>query len=234
VNCLRSRSPIEPRWRTPSSCPGEAGTAQIGISACAWPCGLTTSSLPNAKSLNMWIVVPVRLRCQFQPVGRVGGIQVNRSMRWRSENPVSGFRLTFPFTHRPGRERDVIGNASRPGIGKANFAVVFSVRFNSEHFDGRNLALRLAALGYTRVRWYRGGREAWEVAHLHETELPFKSGEGVAPNRSVSGTLTRDMQPVWHAYRCCRSGVQCGGVGRRRDQVSAGADASRLVVGRCR
>jgi hypothetical protein len=125
VNCLRSRSPIEPRWRTPSSCPGEAGTAQIGISACAWPCGLTTSSLPNAKSLNMWIVVPVRLRCQFQPVGRVGGIQVNRSMRWRSENPVSGFRLTFPFTHRPGRERDVIGNASRPGIGKANFAVVF-------------------------------------------------------------------------------------------------------------
>jgi len=73
VNCLRSRSPIEPRWRTPSSCPGEAEPHRNCISACAWPCGLTTSSLPNARSLNMWIVVPVRLRCQFQPVDRVGG-----------------------------------------------------------------------------------------------------------------------------------------------------------------
>jgi hypothetical protein len=28
------------------------------------------------------------------------------------------------------------------------------------------LALRLVALGYTNVNWYRGGREAWEVAGL--------------------------------------------------------------------
>jgi len=34
-----------------------------------------------------------------------------------------------------------------------------------------NLALRLAALGYTRVYWYRGGREAWEVAGFPEAEL---------------------------------------------------------------
>jgi rhodanese-related sulfurtransferase len=27
------------------------------------------------------------------------------------------------------------------------------------------------ALGYTNVLWYRGGREAWEVAGLPETEL---------------------------------------------------------------
>jgi rhodanese-related sulfurtransferase len=31
---------------------------------------------------------------------------------------------------------------------------------------GRNLALRLVALGYTEVYWYRGGREAWQVAGL--------------------------------------------------------------------
>ncbi len=45
------------------------------------------------------------------------------------------------------------------------------VGWNSERYDGRNLTLRLVALGYTNVVWYRGGREAWEVAGLPETEL---------------------------------------------------------------
>ena len=48
---------------------------------------------------------------------------------------------------------------------------IVAVGWNSERFDGRNLALRLVALGYTRVYWYRGGREAWEVAGLPETEV---------------------------------------------------------------
>lgn len=48
---------------------------------------------------------------------------------------------------------------------------IVTVGFNSERFDGRNLALRLVALGYTQVYWYRGGREAWEVNELPETEL---------------------------------------------------------------
>jgi tetratricopeptide (TPR) repeat protein len=48
---------------------------------------------------------------------------------------------------------------------------IVAVGWNSERFDGRNLALRLAALGYTQVYWYRGGREAWEVNGLPETEL---------------------------------------------------------------
>ena len=38
-------------------------------------------------------------------------------------------------------------------------APIVAVGFNSERFDGRNLALRLAALGYTELYWYRGGRE---------------------------------------------------------------------------
>jgi adenylate cyclase len=54
------------------------------------------------------------------------------------------------------------GDLSRP---------VVAVGFNSERFDGRNLALRLVALGYTQVHWYRGGREAWEVTGLPETEV---------------------------------------------------------------
>ena len=48
---------------------------------------------------------------------------------------------------------------------------IVAVGWNSEHFDGRNLALRLAALGYTNIYWYRGGREAWEVAALPETAV---------------------------------------------------------------
>ena len=48
---------------------------------------------------------------------------------------------------------------------------IVAVGFNSERFDGRNLALRLVALGYAHVYWYRGGREAWEVAGLPETDM---------------------------------------------------------------
>jgi tetratricopeptide (TPR) repeat protein len=48
---------------------------------------------------------------------------------------------------------------------------IVAVGWNSERFDGRNLALRLVALGYTNVYWYRGGREAWEVAGLPETAI---------------------------------------------------------------
>ena len=38
---------------------------------------------------------------------------------------------------------------------------IVAMGWNSERFDGRNLALRLVSLGYTNVYWYRGGREAW-------------------------------------------------------------------------
>jgi adenylate cyclase len=48
---------------------------------------------------------------------------------------------------------------------------IVTIGWNAEHFDGRNLALRLASLGYTTVYWYRGGREAWEVNGLRETNL---------------------------------------------------------------
>lgn len=48
---------------------------------------------------------------------------------------------------------------------------IVAVGWNSERFDGRNLALRLVAMGYTNVYWYRGGREAWEVNGLPEAAL---------------------------------------------------------------
>jgi adenylate cyclase len=48
---------------------------------------------------------------------------------------------------------------------------IVAIGWNSERFDGRNLALRLIALGFTHVYWYRGGREAWEVNGLPETQV---------------------------------------------------------------
>jgi adenylate cyclase len=48
---------------------------------------------------------------------------------------------------------------------------IVAVGWNSECFDGRNLALRLVTLGYTHVLWYRGGRETWEVRGLPEADL---------------------------------------------------------------
>jgi tetratricopeptide (TPR) repeat protein len=51
---------------------------------------------------------------------------------------------------------------------------IVAVGYNSERFDGYNLALRLVALGYTNVYWYRGGREAWAVAGLPETPLALQ------------------------------------------------------------
>jgi adenylate cyclase len=48
---------------------------------------------------------------------------------------------------------------------------IVAVGWNSERFDGRNLALRLVALGYAQVYWYRCGREAWEVNGLREAAV---------------------------------------------------------------
>jgi TolB-like protein/class 3 adenylate cyclase len=48
---------------------------------------------------------------------------------------------------------------------------IVSLAWNAERYQSRNLALRLAALGYIEVYWYRGGREAWEVAGLPQTTL---------------------------------------------------------------
>jgi hypothetical protein len=51
---------------------------------------------------------------------------------------------------------------------------IVAVGFNAERFDGHNLALRLVALGYNNVCWYRGGREAWEVAGQPETPVDVR------------------------------------------------------------
>jgi adenylate cyclase len=49
-------------------------------------------------------------------------------------------------------------------------APVVTVAWNAERYQGRNLALRLVALGHSDVYWYRGGREAWMAAGLPTAE----------------------------------------------------------------
>lgn len=48
---------------------------------------------------------------------------------------------------------------------------IVAMSFNVAYFDGYNLALRIRRAGYTNVYWYRGGREAWEVAGQPEDEV---------------------------------------------------------------
>src|SRR5262249_47435290 len=54
------------------------------------------------------------------------------------------------------------GDTSRP---------VIAVGWSAVTFDGYNLALRIRHAGYTNVYWYRGGREAWEVAGKPEDDV---------------------------------------------------------------
>ncbi len=48
---------------------------------------------------------------------------------------------------------------------------IIVMSFNAAQIDGYNIALRLHHAGYTNVYWYRGGREAWEVAGKQEEAL---------------------------------------------------------------
>jgi hypothetical protein len=49
--------------------------------------------------------------------------------------------------------------------------LIVAMSFNVSFFDAYNLALRLRHAGYATVYWYRGGRKAWEVNGLLETEI---------------------------------------------------------------
>jgi hypothetical protein len=75
-----------------------------------------------------------------------------------------GGGLTDTMQDRLGRKVQELtgGDLARP---------IISVGCNSERFDGYNLTLRLVALGYKNVCWYRGGREAWEVSGLADSEI---------------------------------------------------------------
>jgi adenylate cyclase len=75
-----------------------------------------------------------------------------------------GGNTSDPFQARLGRKMQELTHGDRS-------IPVVTMAWNADRSSSRNLALRLEALGYTNVIWYRGGREAWEVAGLLETEV---------------------------------------------------------------
>jgi TolB-like protein/class 3 adenylate cyclase/rhodanese-related sulfurtransferase len=48
---------------------------------------------------------------------------------------------------------------------------ILTFAYSINRWDSRNLALRLIALGYTNVYWYRGGWEAWDAHDLPKAPL---------------------------------------------------------------
>ena len=78
-----------------------------------------------------------------------------------------GGTLSDEYQDRLGRKMQELtgGDQTRP---------IVAMGFNSERYQGRNVAVRVVALGYTENHWYRGGREAWEFAGLLETELEMQ------------------------------------------------------------
>jgi len=127
--------------------------------------GLTPTSAPGARTIRTADLV--RFLAQAQPI-----VIDTVSYSWgRSvpgavglQNAGLGGSFTDAAQDRLSRKMQELtsGDLSKP---------IVAVGWNSERFDGRNLTLRLVALGYTQVYWYRGGREAWEVANLPETDL---------------------------------------------------------------
>jgi adenylate cyclase len=127
--------------------------------------GLTPNDAPGAKTLHTADFV--RFLAESQPI-----VIDTMTYFWGQSIPCavglkySGLGGSFKDAaqdrlHSKLRELSA-GDSNRP---------IVTVGWNSERFDGRNLALRLASLGYTWVYWYRGGREAWEVNGLPETTL---------------------------------------------------------------
>ncbi len=130
--------------------------------------GPTPTGVPGAKTIRT--VELVRFLAEAHPV-----VIDTVSNSWGRSIPgavglrFAGLGGSFADTaqHRLGRKMHELtaGDFHRP---------VVAVGWNSERFDGRNLALRLAVLGYTQVYWYRGGREAWEAAEQAEVELALQ------------------------------------------------------------
>jgi tetratricopeptide (TPR) repeat protein len=63
---------------------------------------------------------------------------------------------------------------------------IVTFAYSIYHWQARNLALRLLALGYKRVYWYRGGWEAWDSHDLAKSPLTVQ----FAPRDQASTQVT--------------------------------------------
>ena len=122
----------------------------------------TTPSAPTIRTAELPQFIAKQKPIIIDPLGYFWGYSIPGAVGLK--NAGIGGSMTDETQLRLSRKMTELtgGDLSRP---------IIAVAWNSERFDGRNLALRLVALGYTNVLWYRGGREAWEVAGLPEADL---------------------------------------------------------------
>jgi adenylate cyclase len=118
---------------------------------------IRTGELVNLLARLKPILIDVALDTWGQSIPNAIGLQ--------GAGQGAGFSETVQNRFRRKMQNLTNGDLSAP-------IVVFCV--NSERFTGYNLALRLVALGYTQVYWYRGGVEAWQVNGLSETDLALQ------------------------------------------------------------
>jgi adenylate cyclase len=127
--------------------------------------GLTPNNAPGAKTLRT--VEFVRLLEESRPI-----VIDAMTYFWGQSLPGAvGLKYAGLGGSLSDAAQDRLGKKLRELTAGDFVRPIVAVGFNSERFDGYNLALRLVALGYTKVYWYRGGREAWEVNALPETSL---------------------------------------------------------------
>ena len=105
-------------------------------------------------------------------LGQRKSLVIDASIPWGQSVPGAiglwgvrvGGSITDEYQDRLGRKMQELTHGDQK-------SPVVVMGWNAERYQGRNLALRLVALSYENVYWYRGGREAWEVAGLPETAL---------------------------------------------------------------
>jgi adenylate cyclase len=130
--------------------------------------GLTPTTVPGARTIRTTDLA--RFLEQARPV-----VIDTVSYSWgRSIPGAVGLKFSGLGGSLTDRAQDRLrGKMRELTAGDLNRPIV-AIGINSERFDGLNLALRLVALGYSQVYWYRGGREAWEVAEQPETDMAMQ------------------------------------------------------------
>jgi rhodanese-related sulfurtransferase len=127
--------------------------------------GPTPTIAPGAKTIRTAELVPFLAQVQpvlIDTVAYSSGRSVPGAVGLQNAGPGGSFADAAQDRLSRKMQELTKGDLSKP---------IVAVGWNSERFDGRNLALRLVTLGYAQVYWYRGGREAWEAANLPETDL---------------------------------------------------------------
>ena len=129
------------------------------------PVGLTPTTAPGATTIRT-LQVATPLTDEKPTI--IDTVDYSRERSVPGAVGLGGAGMGWSFAdnaqHRLGRKMQELtrGDLCKP---------IVAVGWNSERFGGYNLALRLVALGYTQVYWYRGGFEAWQVNGLPETDL---------------------------------------------------------------